>query len=308
MQEPRRLEKPWVWLLVIVLVTFGLYTPSFWDGYTYDDNVYVKVPSAEGQPNQMVGELKPVAEYWSSWYGEGMGKFGRGYRPMTVLSYALVQRGFRVEDPAVTTGYSCSAAYHHIVNVLLHCLALVAVYWIVVLFLGQGIPALVAAAVFGLHALRSDPVISMVGRAEVLGFLFGATALLLYMAALRRGERVRWLLLPAALAVFLAFSSKESAVAWAVFIPLAVVALGWQSPQQAQSLLGIRAQALAALLTMGVVLLVWFLLRGQVLAELAADPSHMKFDVAYESNPLFRTPFWERALSGTMILAFGLYK
>ncbi len=125
MQEPRRLEKPWVWLLVIVLVTFGLYTPSFWDGYTYDDNVYVKVPSADGQPNQMVGELKPVAEYWSSWYGEGMGKFGRGYRPMTVLSYALVQRGFRVEDPAVTTGYSCSAAYHHIVNVLLHCLALV---------------------------------------------------------------------------------------------------------------------------------------------------------------------------------------
>ncbi|MHC4897940.1 MAG: tetratricopeptide repeat protein [Planctomycetota bacterium] len=303
--EPHRLERPRTWLWVIVLLTFGLYAASFGNGYTYDDKIFVRVPSAEGQPNEMVGQLKPIQDYWSTWYGVGVGKSGRGYRPLTVYSYALVQRLGRVKDPAVTVGYSCSAAWHHVVNVILHCLATLLVYWIVVLFLGPGIPALVAAAVFGLHALRSDPVICLVGRAEILGFLLGAVALLLYVAALRRGDNRRWLLLvPTALAVFLALSSKESAVAWTVFIPLTVVALGWQGHQ----LRGFWAQLPAAVCTMAVPLLIWFWLREQVLLDIAADPTHPDFAASYQANPLFRLPFLERASSGVMILAFGLFK
>lgn len=287
------MQRPWVWLLLILLGTLGVYVPSFQNGYTYDDRIFVQVPSANQRPNDMVGELKPVTDYWNSWYGEGVQDTGRGYRPLTVYSLALVHRWSRG-----------NAAWQHVVNVLLHCLATLAVYWIVVLFLGQGAGALVAAAVFGLHALRSDPVISIVGRAEILGFLLGAIALLIYVAALRPGPGARLVMLvPAGLCEFLAFSSKENAVSWAVFIPLIVLALGWQG----SGLRGLRAQLPAALVLV-VPLLIWFWLRAEVLQDLANDPAHQQFVASYQANPLFHLPFWERALSGVMILGFGLYK
>jgi len=293
MEQPRHFGRPWIWLLAIVLSTFGVYTPSLWSDYTYDDRIFVMVPSTNGQPNEMVAEMKPVTDYWGAWYGEGVMKIGRGYRPLTVYSHALVQRWGQGR-----------AGYQHLVNVILHCLATLAVYWIVVLFLGQGIPALIAAAVFGLHALHSDPVISMVGRAEILGFLLGAVALLFYVAALRPGNNRGLLLLaPAGLFVFLAFSSKESAVAWAVFIPLTVMAMGWQG----QDLRGLRPQ-LAAVLVVVVPLLIWFWLRERVLVDIAGDPTHRQFAASYHANPLFRLPFLERALTGVMLLGVGLYK
>ena len=100
MEESRRVECPWIWLLVIVLSTFGVYAPSFWNDYTYDDRVFVKVPSTTNQLNEMVGDVQPVTDYWGAWYGEGVMQFGRGYRPLTVYSHALVQwwaQGIRPE-------------------------------------------------------------------------------------------------------------------------------------------------------------------------------------------------------------------
>lgn len=316
--DPRH---PWIWLGVVVLITLGVYSRSLWNGYTYDDAVFVQVPTSQGQSNYMVGELQPLSAYFTSFYGEGSQGFGRGLRPVTVLSFALVQWTCRVQDHGVSGGWRCPAWPHHAVNVVLHCVSVWLVYLFVAMFLGKGLPALAAAAVFGMHALRSDPVISIVGRAEILAFLFGCAAALVYVAALRQQRDRRWpdwrrwlhwrrwlLLGSVALLLFMAVSSKEGAVAWAVFLPLTVMALRWQD-REGSDLPDLRGQMLPILVSIvppvAVFLVLWF----QLQARLDADPRHLEFIVAQQANPLFHVPFLpERLGTAVMILAYGLYK
>ena len=132
-QHPDR-RYVWIWLSVIVLVTFGVYSRSLWNGYTYDDAVFVQAPTSQGQSNHMVGELQPLSRYFTSVYGEGSQGFGRGLRPVTVLSYALVHWAFRVQDKSVTGGWRCPAWPHHAMNVLLHCVSVWLVYLFVAMF------------------------------------------------------------------------------------------------------------------------------------------------------------------------------
>jgi tetratricopeptide (TPR) repeat protein len=301
-------RRAFIWLAAIVLVTFGVYARSLWNGYTYDDAVFVQAPTTQGQTNYMVAELQPLPRYFTSYYGEGSQGFGRGLRPFTVLSYALVHRAFRVQDEGSTSGWRCPAGPHHGVNVFLHCVSVWLVYLFVAMFLGKGLPALAAAAVFGLHALRSDPVISLVGRAEIMAFMFGCASALVYVAALRRQRIRRWLLLGSvALLLFLAIGSKEGAVAWAVFLPLTVMALRWQDARQ--GLPDFKGQVVPILVGIVPPVVVFLLLWLRLQAQLDADPKHLEFVVSRDANPLFHAPLVpERLGSALMILAYGLYK
>ena len=208
---PRQAHR--LWLAVILLGTFLVYLPSLRNDYTYDVRHYAMGITPEGVPNYMVIELRPLTEYFKRPMHYRVSGGGRGFRPVTVYSYALMYNLFKPEAPAWPS---------HLLDVLLHVLATWLAYQLVVQACGRGPPALVAAAVFGLHALRSDVVLSIVGRAEILGFVFGASGVLLYVRSVERNNnRVIGPLL-AMVSLFLAFSSKESAVAWAVFLPLFV--------------------------------------------------------------------------------------
>jgi len=288
---PRQAHR--LWLAAILLGTFLVYLPSLRNDYTYDARHYAMGTTPDGAPNYMVMELRPISEYFTRPMHYRVSMRGRGYRPVTVLSYALMYNLFKPEAPAWPS---------HLLDVLLHVLATWLAYRLVVEVCGRGPPALVAAAVFGLHALRSDVVLSIVGRAEVLGFVFGATGVLLLVRSLERYSAVALQLLAMA-SLFLAFCSKESAVAWSIFLPLYVWARHVQrgNPEPFPFL----ATALRWLWICLLPLAVFLTLRQLMLME------HLEgeFIVGYRQNPLHHIHDPAKVFAtAVMMLGYGLYK
>ncbi|MCB9870997.1 MAG: hypothetical protein H6837_14160 [Planctomycetes bacterium] len=204
-------------LLALLLVLVGAaYARGLANQFAYDDRHYVMAPGEAG-PNDMVGRWQGLRRYFTSYYGETAVVLGRGFRPTTVMSFALVNAVFGTADPA------SPPVAQRLVNVLLHLLATWLIAVLIARVVGSPWPALVGAAVFGCHALRSDPVLSLVGRAEVLAFVFGVAGTLAADRAVdRRGlRRLAWSS-GAACCLFLAFGAKESALAWIAFVPLYV--------------------------------------------------------------------------------------
>ncbi len=290
----RRAHRPW--LAAILLGALLVYLPGLGNDFAYDARHYAMGTTPDGVPNYMVTELRPLPEYFKRPMHYGVSETGRGYRPVTVLSYALMHNLFKPRGSSAVPGSAEAPAWpSHLLDLLLHVLATFLAWRLVAQVCGAGPPALVAAAVFGLHALRSDVVLSIVGRAEILAFVFGATGVLLYLRSLR---------FLAMLSLFLAFCSKESAVAWAVFLPLLVWA---RHPRKEDSgPFPFRQVALDWLWVCLLPLVAFLALRGLMLME------HLKgeFIVGYRQNPLFHLREQQGKVLATavMMLGYGLFK
>ena len=192
--------------------------PSLGSDFTYDDR-FVAMAHDGDHHNPMVAELHPLEDYFTSHYWRGTAEHSRLFRPVTILTYAL--RHHLVGD---------NAAVAHAINLLLHVLATALVYGLVRgLQASHGLAAL-SALVFGLHAIHTEAVLAVSGRAELLAFCGGASALLL----LARARTVRGpLKLPcwvaAAACLFVALGAKESALAWVPFAVCYGLARRWSN-------------------------------------------------------------------------------
>jgi tetratricopeptide (TPR) repeat protein len=288
---------------MILLLTFVVYSPSLANGFTYDDSQYVST-NRGGDRNLMVEELRPFSEYFEREMGyNGVEPVSRGFRPITVYSYAVLHALSKSGDKRQPTGYEERAWLQHTVNVLLHVLATWLVFLIVSSVTGPGLPPLLGALAFGLQALHSDVVASMVGRGELLPFVFGATGLLLYVRAakLRGGARVLRLVGVAGM-LLLAFCSKESAISWCVFVPLFAWTCAWgRDPDR--GLFRVLLLQRGTIWAIALPVVIWLALYVRFLGMLDTT-----FEVAYEFNPLFYVPFMERLPVAVMILGYGLSK
>jgi hypothetical protein len=299
----RRLD--WLVLAVILCLSYVIYAPAKDNGFTYDDAIYAKVESELHGTNVMVRDYPELSlwDYFSRPMGYGMHE-GRGFRPLTVLSYAITHHLFREQKPGGSYPYTDDAWPHHVLNLWLHVLCTWLVYMLVAGVTGRGLPALLATAVFGLSSLHSDPVASIVGRGELLAFALGAGTTLLYAGGMaRHGLAGGWRLLVASVLLFLGCCSKESAIAWAVFPIVYVLVQRLRADPEAPIRAELSRQLPRAAWSLGVPFLIWLVLWILLLRE------HGKaFDVAYQANPLYQLGLLERFPSGVMILGYGLYK
>ena len=78
------------WLLAVLVLTFILYAPSLRNTFTLDDRVIAMAVRDSGEPNPMVAELQPLGRYFTTNYWNTASAADVLYRPLTVLSYALV--------------------------------------------------------------------------------------------------------------------------------------------------------------------------------------------------------------------------
>jgi protein O-mannosyl-transferase len=125
---------------------------------------------------------------------------GWPYRPATMLTYWInAQVGSR------PFGY-------HLVNVGLHALVTVEVFFLAVLILSSTVGATVTAVVFAVHPIHTEAVSSVVGRAELLAAALVLASLLASLRAFRPGTRHRALWIVSSLGAFtVALFAKESA-------------------------------------------------------------------------------------------------
>jgi Tfp pilus assembly protein PilF len=144
------------------------------------------------------------------------------YRPFTVFTFAV--------NEALAPG---SAAAFHAVNLLLHAGVTVLVFFLAMRLFDARI-ALTAGVLFAIHPLHTEAVTSIVGRAELLGALFGLLAILAagaIDAATHRASRRAWHAF-SVLCFTVALFSKESA---ATIVPLVLL---YRVTRRADPLLG----------------------------------------------------------------------
>jgi len=300
-----------IWVIVILCLTFFTYVKTLSNDFTYDDRLYAAAYTPSGLNPMVAGDV-PFADYFRRPMGYGVHAKSRGFRPATVVSYAVTHKLFRskiptrlhpeYQDQGVEQDWTDPAWPHHLLNLVLHLCAALLAYALVRRLVGSGWPARIAMALFALHAVRSDPVCSIVGRGELLPFVFGASAVLLFERATRRVTKTDWpRLLLVMLCLLIAFLSKESALAWGVMVPLFAFVLrvgdGLDLAVVARRLIwpGVLVLGLPALIFVGL-----------YMNMLANAPEVEGFVVAPDSNPLFDMGLFDRFPTAVMVWGYGL--
>ena len=269
-------KRTFPWIAAVLLVTACVFTPALFGDFTADDRS-VALGQGDPQRQQLVSELRPAAEYLAS--------------PQPVATWTHALRHVAVGEHALAA---------HLINLLLHVAATALVYGLLRgLFAGRGAAA-VGTLFFGLHAIHSEVVASVAGRAELLAFCGGAGALWLLVRYRHRRPAVRGLgLALAMMAMFAAVGSQETAAMWLPFAALYGLARRWAAPADAPRSppVGSLPEALALLLPTAA----FFWLRVQGLGEGA--------EVAFDSmaNPIHDAPLTTRLLTGTVVWGYGLW-
>lgn len=284
-------------LILILLACLAIYLPTTGNGFVMDDEYIVQEMVPGGVVNRMVAEWQGLGAYFTTPYWSVAANPDQLYRPVTILSYALVSQQLQ-------SLVGTAEAAQHWVNILLNVWA---VYLVVLLLRAMRVRpevAAVAAVLFGMNAIHSEAVANVIGRAEILAFCFGAAGALAFLRS-REGDlisRIGFLVLSAFL-MFLAFCSKESALAWVGFLPVLVLVQTWREDPGAE-LRSIAKSWLPMILPVLVLPLVaFFWLRGIALTEVGVG-----YNVDYVANPLFHTSWDRRIMTAVMLWGYGLWK
>lgn len=289
-----QLLDPGMRLPLILLLCFAVYVPALANGFTMDDRAFAMGQNGD-HVNPMVNQLQSLTTYFGSHYYAGITDSSELYRPVTILSFAL--RHALVGDLAWPA---------HLANILLHLIAVALCYRLLRrLTLSTGAASL-GALVFGLHAVHSEAVVGIVGRAELLGFVFGASATLLFLRMQERPKVPALLMgLASSLLFFLAFCSKESAVCWAPFLLVLLHARRMQRDPDASLLPRPDRRVWMSMLVWLLPLLAFFALRFAALAAVATpdDPT-----LDYLRNPLYYESGFRRYATAFIVQGHALFQ
>jgi protein O-mannosyl-transferase len=202
---------------------------------------------------------------------------GSWYRPLTMLTYAA------------NASISHAPFGYHAVNIFLHALVAVAVFFLALRIFDSRVAAVAAALLFAAHPIHTEAVTSIVGRAELLATLGVLAALLAFARSRECGgrHRVAWSAL-SVVAFAAALLSKESA-----FTGLGLLAaLDWWVVRRAS-----LRQRLTALMPYAAVGIVYLLLRLAVVGALGLPEVPLPLD-----NPLAHVDLWSRLRTAVIVL------
>ncbi|MCA8971709.1 MAG: hypothetical protein KDC95_18100 [Planctomycetes bacterium] len=278
--DPSSPERPdhglgaWI-VFAVAVVTWAV---SLGNGYAMDDVPVAKADYGGGSSNPYVAELLSIREYFSSHYWAATVESDRLFRPVTILSFALRQAFFGE-----------SAFVDHAINVVLHGVASVCVFLLALQAKASWRGALCGGLAFATMAVHAEAIAGVVGRAELFAFSFGALALIVL---LRRRLAVVLRMPLGVVLLFLAFCSKESAIAWA---PFALI-FAWFTCRERKRIL------VEVAIPIVVPLVLWAILRAHMISLLPGVPEPAPF----ASNPLYGSSLLERLHGGILGMGLGL--
>lgn len=229
--------------LTAALIAFVSFLPALWAGFVYDDTLLIA-------HNPQVQGAHGIAAAFSQhfWQTTELGSHGVGlvyYRPLVTLSFVLNWLAF------------AGAAWgFHLVNLLLHASAVFLAARLALRWLSPSWPlAALVAVVFAVHPTRSESVIWIAGRTDLLMAIFVLLSVELSHAA-RRAARPLGLALLSLLACACALLCKEGAFV----LPVLLLADALRDEPAALSRVSRRLVGAAALLCVGYLLLRFSLL------------------------------------------------
>jgi len=148
----------------IGLITLLVLWPCLGDQFTnWDDTSYVL-------SNNLIKDFTPIG-LWQLFTTSLMGN----YHPFTALTYAI-------EYHFVQAG----SFFYHFDNLVLHIIATLLVYQLIIKLTGKQVVAMITALLFGLHPMHVESVAWISGRKDVLYAVFYLAACLFYLQNLRQ--------------------------------------------------------------------------------------------------------------------------
>ena len=160
----------WLAALAAAALAVAVHVGAISVPFLYDDYFYVET-------NESIRDPGNAARLWLSAYPPGHAEQGL-YRPATATTYLV--------DHAV---FGLDAKGFHITNVALHAAATF-LFTLVLSLLSRSPPAAcIGGLLFAVHAVHTEAVAWIVGRAEVLAGIFCFATTLLWIAY-RRGGRL----------------------------------------------------------------------------------------------------------------------
>jgi len=192
--------------VLVFIATFLIYSPLLFNGYVADDSIIIEkntfyhswknIPRALGEGS--VFNFGNVHILNGSLSDLGTGK--DSYRPISNLTYFFDYYLFHAKPYG-----------SHLINILIHGVNSVLVYWIVNQIFSLPILGVFAGLLFSLHPIQSEAVTKMSIRADVLSAMFVLWSFYFWIN-FRQGEYSRKKYYCASLAMyFLAVFSKETA-------------------------------------------------------------------------------------------------
>ena len=197
----------WLVMVLLVLVTMGLYWPAMSCGFVnYDDPLYVT------ENWHVQGGLTWSGVKWA-FYNTGQAAY---WAPLMWLSHELACQLFGLQPWG-----------HHLINLLLHAANTVLVYLLFRRLTGAFWQSAIVAALFGWHPLRVESVVWVTERKDVLSICFGLLTLITYAryvekSKVQSSKSKVWYGL-ALLLFALGLMSKAMLVTW----PMVMVLLDW---------------------------------------------------------------------------------
>ncbi len=269
------------WIAALLLFAVAAHWPALGNGYAMDDPWVAARIHPSGQPNPLMTGQLPLSAAFTRHYWWKTRERSPLYRPLTILSFAVLERWF-------ASGRGHARAFpQHLANLALHLLAVA----LVLVLMGRlGLPppaAFAAAAWFAVLPAHSEVVAGVVGRGDLLAFDFGLGGLLLLLRGFEAGGPAALARSIGAIVLFTgAALSKETGLVWA-FLPLPLhlgLARGRGVP--AGRAIARRAVQAAAAAAVPAALLFWLRSRAEGV-ELGAP-------ILYLANPLAHSDTWTR--------------
>ena len=191
----------------VFFVTFLIYSPLLFNHYVGDDNIIIgrntfyhswkNIPRVFGK-----GYISDYREI--NFNSEFQSDFGTGkesYRPVSNLTYFLDYYLFRAKPYG-----------SHLINILIHCVNSVLVYWIVNQIFSSSVLGVFAGLLFSLHPIQSEAVAIMSYRADILSAMFVLGSFYFWIKFTQEGWTSKKYYYGSLVMCLLALLSKETAI------------------------------------------------------------------------------------------------
>jgi tetratricopeptide (TPR) repeat protein len=152
-----------LFLAAIAALGFIIYANVLSGDFLWDDYHLVK-------NNTYIRDWSNIPRVFTEHVGSGGMRKYHFYRPMQIFTYAI--------DYSIWGG---DVFGHHLMNVILHILAAICVYWLILTLFKEKIMAGIAALLFVAHPLHTEAISYISGRPDPLATLFLLIAFILYV-------------------------------------------------------------------------------------------------------------------------------
>ncbi|MCW5906390.1 MAG: tetratricopeptide repeat protein [Chitinophagales bacterium] len=193
-------------LRVILLLTVIAYANTLFNDYNLDDELVTRNHRLTAKGFEAIGDI-----FKEPYYKDAMG-YAYEYRPIVLLTFAIEHQLFG-ESPFVS----------HTINLLLYLILLIILYkTLCVLLVNMShYVAFAITLLYALHPIHTEVVASIKCRDELLALLLGLLSL---SFTLKFIDTSKWYWVPLSLIMLiLGCLSKQSAIPFAVLIPIALI-------------------------------------------------------------------------------------